>query len=61
MKKIESVSIWNDGQLKSATLLDVVVNSIVLGSSANITFRLYSAMENEPEYPNAQLSSGPLS
>lgn len=60
MKTIQDVPIWYDGSIKNATLLDVSVSDVYLGTSATIKFRLYSAFANDTNYPDKQLSSGIL-
>jgi hypothetical protein len=61
MKKIQALSLWYDGAFKDATLFAVSVNNIVLGTSASISFALYSSFENEADYPDRLLNSGVLS
>lgn len=42
MKKIKAISIWNNGQLKSATCLYLIVNTVNLNIDASFYYKLMS-------------------
>lgn len=47
MKKIEALPIWYNGQVKDATIFNVIVSNIILGSCADISYELYSEVTDE--------------
>jgi hypothetical protein len=63
MKKIQDVPVWYNGQLKNAQWLNVIVSSIMLGVSAQISFELFEGQVDggEAQGPSTKLVSGQLS
>lgn len=59
MKKIQAVPIWFNGQDVNATLLNVVVSSVILGRAAMVQYQLFSSVEDM--IPDVILQSGSLS
>lgn len=51
MKEIQPVSIWYNGQIVSATILNLISNIDNLSTTANFYYQLYSS-------ENVQLASG---
>jgi hypothetical protein len=47
MKKIEAFPLWYNGQMKNATLINVLISNVVLGSSADISYELFSEFVDE--------------
>jgi hypothetical protein len=58
MKTIEPVSIWDNGQVMEAVILDAYASLVSLGISATFYYAMYS--ENEEGYIGYQLSTGSL-
>jgi hypothetical protein len=58
MKTIEPVSIWDNGSVKQAAILDAFAMNVSLGKSATFYYTLYS--ENIDKSINNQLASGNL-
>jgi hypothetical protein len=59
MKKIQAVSIWDNGQSKQATILNAYAVNVTLNSSATFWYGLFS--ENEDGSQGSQLAQGNLS
>jgi hypothetical protein len=47
MKKIEAFPIWYNGELKNATIFNVMISNLILGTCADITYELYSEVTDE--------------
>lgn len=60
MKKIVAVPIWYNGTDVNATLFEVSVSNLQLGSSASIYYALYSANTSCDTCPNVLLRYGNL-
>jgi hypothetical protein len=59
MKKIQAVSIWDNGQSKQATILNAYAVNVTLNTSATFYYSLFS--ENEDGSQGSQLAQGNLS
>ena len=46
MKTIESVSIWDNGVVKQATILNAYASNVILGKSATFTYFVYFDSQN---------------
>ena len=58
MKTIEPISIWDNGAIKQAVILDSYASLVSLGISATFYYAMYS--ENEEGYLAYQLATGNL-
>jgi hypothetical protein len=58
MKTIEPISIWDNGSVKQASILDAFAMNVSLGKSATFYYTLYS--ENIDKNINNQLAAGNL-
>lgn len=58
MKTIEAVSIWDNGQVKQAKILNACAVNITLGVSANFWYQLLT--ENDDQTMGVNLASGNL-
>lgn len=58
MKKIEPVSIWDNGKTLSATILNAYAVNVTLGKSATFYYSLN--MKNDDESLGAQVTQGNL-
>lgn len=59
MKTIEPVSIWDNGQVKEAKILNAYAVNVTLGTSATFYYSL--SAENEDQTIGAQVAQGNLS
>jgi hypothetical protein len=59
MKLIEPVSIWDNGQVKEAKILNAYAVNVTLGSSATFYYSL--SAENEDQTIGSQVAQGNLS
>ena len=59
MKTIESVSIWDNGQVLEAKILNTYAVNVTLGTSATFYYQLFAENENLSQGP--QLAQGNLS
>ncbi len=59
MKTIEPVSIWDNGQVKEAKILNAYAVNVTLGSSATFYYSL--SAENEDQTIGSQVAQGNLS
>lgn len=51
MKTIEPIQIWDNGEIKTASILNVYGNSIVLNENANFVYTIYT-LKNDGNLDN---------
>ena len=59
MKKIQAISIWDNGTVQQATILNSYAVNVTLNTSATFYYSLFS--ENEDGSQGSQLAQGNLS